>query len=356
MKFFYEKLTLEHNVDVLKLGKVNNFSSKIKSIDERLFTSFILARINRGKISNLLAPILKQYDLILVSTPPYNLCEIAIAAKRANVRYILDLRDQPDLITSEQKRGKLPLWLSLKLWITEQYLINTAKYSLALLCVGSISTALMQQKLSRHSTKVINVHNGFNLLDKQIVRDSAPFTPSFFSEKLIIGCVGSLYNFRDTTDLRKVLRHLNEREGGATLRHWGKIGAALYEFLWHLPNIRYIECPSIPREELLQELHSVDCFLLACSDDLIWEPTTSVFDYILFDKPVIFTGLRNNEAFCILENTGVRIVDSDSLSMLTSEICSPKEKKSESVLANYSRETTFTRLKKVIDTQEKILN
>jgi hypothetical protein len=130
---------------------------------------------------------------------------------------------------------------------------------------------------------------------------------------LIVGCVGNIFNFRDTPDLRNALIHLNNRSERVTLMHWGKVGTGLEKHIQTLSNIKYLACKPVDRDILLNKLHDVDCFLLPTASDLIWEPTTSVFDYILFDKPVIFTGLHNNEAYCILQNTKTQIVESKQL-------------------------------------------
>jgi hypothetical protein len=348
MSSFFDNLSLHHEVDVLKLGKDNDFSSKIMTIDDRYFSSLFRARSSREKISGLLIPVLKQYDLLLISTPPYSLCEVAVASKRAAIKYIFDLRDHSDLIFSEQKNEKWWPFLMIKAWLTERYIINTAKRAAALLCVGSISTALMQQKISGSSTKVINVHNGFNSLDKlHVLRTKPPFFMPNKSQ-LIIGCVGNLHNFRNTTDLRKILTMLNDR-GGVVLHHWGRLGNQLSDFFGALKNLKYIQHQSVPRSQLLQELHGVDCFLLACSDDLIWEPTTSVFDYILFNKPIIYSGLRNNEAFCIMENMNMTVIDSDSICMLDSDKVFAKAGSAEAILDLYSREYAFMKLQQVVE-------
>lgn len=314
MRFFKDSLSNEHEVDILKLGDENNFSGSIKLIDRRLFTSFTRAILNRGKISKLVRGLLSNYDLVIISSPPYSLYEIAYSAKQTGVPYILDLRDLPDLIKSEQKGTKPQMWLNIKLWLTNKYIQTAARNSEALLCVGTISTALMQQKLKDTTCRVINLHNGFENKDVERVKN---YTQAQALERdkseLVIGCIGNIFRFRDTPNLREVLACLNRRKERVTLRHWGKINPELLTYIQGLSNICYVACKKLPRDVLLNELHSVDGFLLACASDLIWEPTTSVFDYILFDKPVIFTGLRNNEAYSILQNSNTRILESEDL-------------------------------------------
>jgi hypothetical protein len=148
--------------------------------------------------------------------------------------------------------------------------------------------------------------------------------------------------------LRESLSILNKRGKSVRIKHWGRIGDELNRYLNSFRNIRFQVCKPVPREILLQELHNVDCFLLPCADDLIWEPTTSVFDYILYDKPVIFTGLKNNEAFMILQNTNTDIVEIDQLHDFDF-INHQSQPKSNDVLLNYSREAYRNRFVAIVE-------
>lgn len=349
MHFFHEKLTAaEHVVDVLKVGELSDFTQKIKTIDQRLFGSLFSTVLNRYKIKKCISPLLLQYDLVLVSATPYGLYEVAHAAECLGVPFILDLRDLPDLTTSEQK-GTTPFyWLLFKSWLIDLYIKNIAKKALAVLCVGTISTAITQIKLKDSNIRVVNIHNGFNLDDMYLVQNQSTDTRFDIIDGLITCCVGNIFNFRDTLDLRNALGQLNERNEKVTLMHWGKVSAHLLTYIQTLSNINYVPCQSIPRKQLLQELHRADCFLLPCSDDLIWEPTTSVFDYILFNKPVIFTGLHNNEAYIILENTCTKIVKTDQLSYFDFQASEISLKKDE-ILLCYSREFYLERLLETIE-------
>lgn len=345
MKSFYDQFCAQgHDVEVLKLGEKTDFSGNTKLIDRSLFRSFFSSLLLRWKIRAVVSPLLTRYDLVLVSATPYQLYSIAHCAKLAGVPFLLDLRDLPDLTNSEQKGMKHPLWLSLKSWLIDLYIKDIARHSVALLCVGAIATAFTQLKLKGIPTRVVNVHNGFDLSDLKLVRDSAP--PVVERETgLVVGCVGNIHNFRDTNDLRTTLSRLNQRAEPVTFLHWGKAGGTLLTYIYTLKNIKYVACQPVPRATLLKELHRLDCFLLACAEDLIWEPTTSVFDYILYDKPVIFTGLRNNEAYCILKNTQTRIISAGEIKNFDFDLAF---KKNADLLHCYSREYQFQSLLEVM--------
>lgn len=311
MKFFYDQLSQRHQVDVLKPGEQDDWSGPVKTINRRYFSPFVKAVFNRRTILNAVREQLVKYDLVIVSAVPFGLYEVAHAARQLNIPYIIDLRDLPDLTTSEQRGRKSRLWLDAKAAMIFSYIRSTAKNARALMCVGAISTAIMQQRLRDLSCRVLNVHNGFEEKDVDLVLQthaSAQRPPR--SGELVLACVGNIFRFRDTLSLRDTLARLNQRSDKVVLKHWGKVEPELEQYLRQFNNLEYLPCPPVSREVLLNEMHAVDAFLLPCADDLIWEPTTSVFDYILFGKPVIYTGLPNNEAFTILHNTRTPIVES----------------------------------------------
>lgn len=343
MKFFYDSLVSNgYDVDVLKLAKTTDLSGKVKLIDGSLFEPFFTAILNRNKIHNLLKSILNKYDLVIVSAAPYGLYEVAYSAKNEGVPFILDLRDLPDLTTSEQKKTKPFIWLSLKAWLIDMYIKSIACHSKAILCVGAIATALTQFKLKYTSVKVLNIHNGFNLGDINLLA-SNKFIEQENSTGLVISCVGNIHDFRDTQDLRLALYMLNKRTETVTLIHWGKVGLNLLSYIKTLNNIKYEPRTPIPRNTLIHKLNATNCFLLPCADDLIWEPTTSVFDYILYNKPVIFTGLKNNEAYNILRTTQTTIIESDEISDFDFVGFKPFDKNSDNLIC-YSREYHFEML------------
>jgi glycosyltransferase involved in cell wall biosynthesis len=347
MKFFYDKMTSDgHSVDVLKLGPNTNFDGRIKTIDEALFRVFFKSVLYRRRIATLVRPLLVQYDLVLASAIPFGLYEIAFTAGKLGIPYILDQRDLPDLTSSEQKSCKPRMWLSLKAWIINKYIDCIARNAVALLCVGDIATALVQKRHINSPLRVLNVHNGYNLEDRDLVRGSYVHRRPD-NGSIVIGCVGNIFKFRDTPDLRRALYSLGARYDNLTLLHWGRASDSLLAYIQTETNIRYVRCPAVPRTELLKELHNVDCFLLPCAEDLIWEPTTSVFDYILYDKTVVFTGLRNNEAFSILQRVGADVVTADMIPKM-SIIEAEGNGNYHDIINSYSRDAYYDRLSRVL--------
>jgi hypothetical protein len=231
--------------------------------------------------------------------------------------------------------------LKIKLFLTNQYINSIASKSLFVSCVGGISSAITQKNLFKAGTKVVNVHNGFIESDikniainnNQIVDMSRPVT---------IGCVGSLHKFRATNDLYNTLTELDKLGCKVHIKHWGTLCTEISEKITLCRNISYEGIPPISRDTLLVELSKVDAFLLPCSNDLIWEPTTSVFDYILFEKPVIFCGLQNNEAYAILETVRQPIITTKCVKNIKARLSKPNDKLLQNLLI-YSRENSFSR-------------
>ncbi|MEX8519830.1 MAG: hypothetical protein AB3X44_15060 [Leptothrix sp. (in: b-proteobacteria)] len=344
--FFAEELGKIHEVDILKFGNNTCLDGKIKTIDKSYFSSLAKTLLNKKNIENILSPLIERYDLLIVSGPPYNIYEIANVAFNKKIKFVLDLRDQPDLIYSELKKSSSKILLKIKLYLTNYYINSIAKKSQFVSCVGGISSAITQTYFAGTDTKVINIHNGF--LERDIYLVDTYRSCEVDTTKIVIGCVGSLHNFRATNDLFKTFSELENLNKPVIIRHWGILCDEILNQIKQYRNITYEKCPPIDRILLLQDLSKVDAFLLPCSDDLIWEPTTSVFDYILFSKPVIFCGLRNNEAYSILESVNQPIVTSNRIKHID-EILSRTSTRSPEEILSFSRENSFLRFKRGID-------
>jgi hypothetical protein len=346
IKSIREALETEHTVDVLKLGDCTDLRENSLTIKRSLVYSLPYAILNRPKLGRILRSVVKRYDLIIVSATPYGIYEVARLAIRQNVPVILDLRDLPDLTTSEQKGLKPEWWLNLKCCLIMRYIVKIAWNCEGLMCVGQIATSIMQKRLQKSSCMVLNVHNGFN-------RDDIQFSIGHFKNEmvpkpnLLIGCVGNIYRFRDTHELRRVLKKISCFKKPTEIRHWGSITSSLLDYINSLPNIIYRRETPLSREHLLGRLSAFDCYLLPCSEDLIWEPTTSVFDYILFDKPIIFAGMRNNEAFSIIEKSRRTVIFEEHLDVIENNSfpinCEPR-----SLDDYYSREFQVSKLFQII--------
>ncbi|MEZ9368104.1 hypothetical protein AB4140_04670 [Shewanella sp. 10N.286.51.B2] len=348
MNFLFDTMSVEHEVEVLVLSDKTSFDGRVKSISKRLFSTSYRAWINRKKIYSLLRGLLPEYDLVVVSLPDYGLLEVVKFCSELDVKCIADLRDQPNL-SAVQNIGSSKIintLVRIKNVLQVKYVYQRLQYADYITVVGSISTSMVETSCCK---PVVNVNNGYLLADKKFVSERLALKSSSEKNSLIVGWVGSIYRFRDNANLRQVVDELDALASTqeVILRHWGNCYPELEAYILQCPNLTYENTSNFERESFLTELNVCDCFLLSCSDSLIWEPTTSVFDYLLFNKPVIYSGLHNNEAYNILFNSGVEVVGvNDLVSTASSEVRGIVFDGNTNL---YSREYAYTNFKRIVD-------
>jgi len=350
---FYDNLSKTHDTDVLTFSDKDNFESNIMTIRRNYFYPFIKANFRSSKIRHLLKPLVKKYDLVIISVPDFGLLEIVDICKSVGVTNIVDLRDQPDLdyleYNSSNKIEKLLYYFYNQLLQKYVYRkLNKADY---ISIVGEISTSIVKEKLKKDT--IYNVHNGFFEEDREFV---ASLEDKIERNIFTISWVGNIYRFRDTKELREILLKLDrlaEKEP-IVIAHYGTLNDSLNDFVkTRLKHIKYNQRVDYDRKSFLRKLSNSDMFLLSCSDSLVWEPTTSVFDYILFNKPVIFSGCKNNEAYNILNNSNMNIFYKSDLNEIIFKI---KYRHSIEDISMYSREKSFNDLNNIITIIEKTKN
>jgi hypothetical protein len=312
--YFYDRLSEYYQTDVLTFGENDDFDATVKTIKKSYFYPFFKAQLKQAKIKKVLGETLSQYDLVIVSVPDFGLLELVDICDSLGVATIVDLRDQPDLDYYEYKttlRLKKFLYFFYNQWL-QSYVYSRMNKANYISVVGASSTSIVQERLK--TPNIYNVHNGFFEEDKNFVKNLEHRTQNNII--LTIGWVGNIYRFRDTTMLRDILLKLDilAKQRVIKIVHFGSCHEGLQTFISErLEHVEYSQKKEHDRKLFLKELSLCDMFLLSCSDKLIWEPTTSVFDYILFDKPVLFSGLKNNEAYNILCKTGIHIIDSEDV-------------------------------------------
>lgn len=348
MNFLFDMMKNEHSVEVLVLSDITCLDGKLKTIDKSLFATSHEAWRNKAEIYRLLHKCLCEYDLVIVSLPDYGLLEVVKICNELGINCVADLRDQPNLsavqnITSSKIKN---VFVRVKNWLQVKYVYQRLQYADYITVVGSISTSMVEFKSVK---PVVNVNNGYLLSDKRFVSEQLNPDIDCQSNRVVIGWVGNIHRFRDNVDLRITIEKLNSlaRSKELVLKHWGKCCPELEEYIRGQEYLVYEQTTNFIRKDFLTELNNCNCFLLSCSDSLIWEPTTSVFDYLLFNKPVIYSGLKNNEAFNILFNSGIKVLTVNTLEAFINNNLENFPSSFTSDL--YSREYAYTNLKKIID-------
>jgi len=273
------------------------------------------------------------------------LLEIIDICKNIGLKTIADLRDQPDLdyfeYNAKSKIEKFFYFFYNKLLQT--YVYNGLKKADYVSVVGEISTSIVKKKLKKDT--VYNVHNGFFQEDREFVESlSYGNTRDIFT----IVWVGNIYRFRDTSILRDILARLDvlAKEESIMIEHFGTLTDSLKNYITRtFDNLIYRQTQDNDRKSFLKKLSTCDMFLLSCSDSLIWEPTTTVFDYILFDKPVLFSGLKNNEAYNILMHCGINTLDKYDLNK---NIFEKKHEVLKNDISDYNRDKSYKDFDKIV--------
>lgn len=349
-KFFYDEMSKKHDVDILKFGEKTDLNGNIKTIEQSLFANLLKTVSNSDKIKGILKETLTQYDCCIVSAPPYNIYEFGKIATDLKVPVIYDYRDHPDLIyyqnskKSVLKRVIHYVLLNLK----ERYIFSRFRDAYAILCVGFISTTILQNK-NKDLKNIYNCSNGFLNSDLDSISQD---NNSCKKDEYVIGCGGNIYEFRDSKDFRLMIKNLDKlaESNKITLLHFGSLSDSLNQYVSKLKNLKYKKHEQVDRDTYLKKLQDVDSLLLVCSDSLIWEPTTTVYDYILYNKPVIYCGLRNNEAYRTLQECGTSIVTNENLNM---EQLTSSESFDSSKIDSFSREYRYSILEKLLVNLEK---
>jgi len=314
------------------------------------------AIFNKKKIHAILKDFIKRFDCVIVSVPHNALIQIALISKAEKVPCILDIRDHPDLVYFETifSKGMFHRIGRLIMLKFNEYFVNkAAKSSSAVICVGERSCEFQKAKTPSIAHKIFNVHNGFYEKDLKIISEIKRLSKKFVG--LEIGISGSIYSFRDTVSLRTVFAKLDSAAISTSIQihHWGMLSEELKEYVHNLKHLKYNCYNSIDRQTYLENIIQCNCVLLACSDSLIWEPTTTVFDYLLLGKPIIFSGNGENEAYRILSECKMKVIKGENFKIeemmdVVKEPCKFPELE---LLARYSREFQN---KKLIDIINKI--
>jgi len=355
---FFEALSKDHVVRVLKPGKKNDLDSNqtVSTLNETYIKAVATAVFRRKRIEVLLSDYLKQFDCIIVSVPIFSLCVVALIGKQIGIPVILDIRDHPDLVYYTMTNGKNKLhkivrWLIWK-W-TEALLTSAVKKTDAVLCVGQRSLEYQKRKTPLADQKFYNVHNGFNELDLRVIETVQPPVKASLNGAISIGIAGSIHRFRDSSSLRALLHRLDEiaRSVPVRLEHWGILSDELLEYQATLKHLVYNKHGMIARQEYLRQILLCDMVILVCSESLIWEPTTTVFDYLLLGKPILFVGNKSNEAYRILMECNAVVLEVNDLSerSIRDKQCLTWKPDRELVL-RYSRENQNKELVRIIDT------
>ncbi|MGF1843530.1 hypothetical protein L4C39_10130 [Vibrio clamense] len=344
-KFFVEKLSVENKVDIWVSDRKTNYSdffNEVTVLPEGLVDSFKNVFKNGHGIKNYVYKHGSKYDQVIISCPEFTLLSFAIPFRKLGAKVILDIRDLPDMIYfNYKKQGVSLLFLRyLFLKVVESYIKFISKTSDLVICVGLESERI----LNDWGINAVSVHNGFLESD---VTNHRPETKVISHRKIIkIGCGGNVYDFRDSEALRNLIDVLDSESSYMfELHHYGKLSSKLLGFVSKKKYLKYYSYSQVDREIYLKALVNYDLSLLVTSDCLIWEPTTTVFDYILLNSKILFVGSAK-EAKNILISSKTDFIDCNDIDI--PQLIEFVERKA--IVRNeidlYSREFQYEKFKK----------
>ncbi|WP_318472296.1 hypothetical protein [Photobacterium leiognathi] len=306
--FFVDKLREFFDVDVLSSGDYDDFTGSNMTMNDKKTSNTISFMRYYFKYKDVLKEMLNNYDTIIVSVPRFSLLYFIIFSLQSNFKgkIILDLRDQLNIQEFNRKsRSRLlfPIIYFLN-YIDHVFFTKALKRCDYIICVGKASSEYFLDKYKIiDSSRVFNIHNGYNIKDLDIIEKISFYSNENDFKSLLIGNISGfrlskklLFDFKN---LSIVYKNKNKI---LTIEHYGKIDPSLVDYLNKLENIKYVNKGYIIREKLLERINCYNFNLLITSVDLIWEPTTTVFDYILSSRPVVLLGGECNEAINILKD------------------------------------------------------
>jgi len=301
------------DVDVLCSGEKDSFNTSVMTLNESATSNTLSFLKNFFRYRSKLARLAKNYDLIVLSVPRFSLLYFFSFSLGKEKKILLDLRDQLQLQElNRESRGVLltPLIKFLN-FIDRKLFSMSIKNVNSIVCVGEYSKSHLISNFKEQTLglPIYNVHNGFLAKDLLSIKNNTK-TFNEGSYQLTAALVGNISYFRDSHALRNDLTRISEElvKTNKVLRimHWGKVTKSLEMFISNLKNIEYKPQGFVERQQLLKKITLCSFSILVTSTKLKWEPTTTVFDYILTDNPILMIGGRANEAKRIIDDVGHR--------------------------------------------------
>ncbi len=244
-------------------------------------------------------------DIVYISSPYFSAILLLPLFKIVGIRVVSEYRDLPEMLYHNKKyqfnnrflRGALYFYVK----TLEVMVYFFSGFSNLVVGVGDESCAILKKKTK--AKNIVNVHNGYNQNDYNNRFKLNDYL--YEKNKIIISLVGTIWPMRDTSSLRDFMIVLNKvskkNNIDVQINHYGSIKTDLTIFINGLDGLKYESSRIDDRESLLNRLSLSSFNLLCCSDDLVWEPTTTVFDYLIAGRPIVKLGNGAKEVDNILK-------------------------------------------------------
>ena len=339
----------DYIVDILTLGDFTELNDKVSFLNRSHFMNNFSHFNIVSNMYGFLSDYFSNYQKIMISMPNFKLIQL-LDIIPCNCDVILDYRDQIDFeyhsrvsVYNNNPVKKFIAYIDNKYsYFVHSKIINrNIEKIIAISCVGKVAKDSFTHRISVRGPKILNIHNGFNACDTQIIGKNIP---NNVGKGIInIGISGSIYDFRCSKDVGVLLEKISlvaeNKNIKVEIRHWGLACERFLKLVNKFHNIYYVQLERMDRKEYLKQILNVDYVWLLCSDTIKWEPTTSVFDYILFQKPILYTGFKQNEAINVLNECNTKFITSDEdLKFDTNELLMNRNEIDFDKLEEYTRD------------------
>lgn len=244
-------------------------------------------------------------SIVYISSPYFSPLILSPFLKLLGVGVVSEYRDLPEMLYHNKKYEfnnkcvRKLLYFYVK--ALEAVVYFSSGFSNFVVGVGDESCAILKKKVK--VKKIVNIHNGYNLNDYENRFNFDSY--KYRKYEIVISLVGTIWPMRDTPSLRGFLKVLNiiARKNNiyVKLNHYGTIKTDLSFFIDSLDSLNYESTRIDDRKILLNRLSKSSFNVLCCSDELVWEPTTTVFDYLIAGRPIVKFGAGAKEVDNILK-------------------------------------------------------
>lgn len=248
-------------------------------------------------------------DTFIVSAPQFTTFILGYFLKIRGKTVIFDLRDHVDMTYEDSTRGNTSGIQRLKrlcFYYTQKFLLNFFVGNSPLLCAGFMSSSHASKDFD--TDNIYPIPNGPVMSSEQAVLPdlNATLTPKTDTIRLL--CVGSLYNFRHTPKIKQILNSFaNDTNCDIVIDHYGSSTPDFQRDFSSIDRLTYNQMDRQTHSKIFSKIDDYWGMILFTSDQLPWEPTTSVFDCVSHNKPVIYCGSMVNEAYSLLFMSGLPI-------------------------------------------------
>ena len=274
--FNYEWLKEVEGAKIIRLNRLPQLTSKIQ--EEGFYWLPILGKFLNSFLKN------EKFKISFwTGNPFYHFLLAPIMKKRFGLKYVLDFRDPWFLSPYRRIKSTFSKISRIYEKIVENIAIKHAEY---VINVTDYVTNMYKEYYSNYpSEKFLTIYNGFDPEDLNLLGEGIRFA------KFNIVYTGKFTHYRDPIPFLKAFKKFinlrNLKKGDCLFVHVGPIFEELFDYANKIEISSYIKTVGFqPYREALRYVLGADICLLIGGHHP-FEPTTKIFEYMAFNKPII---------------------------------------------------------------------